>query len=114
MSVVLAPVAHANPSAGDQCNQSTWHSTTVDSNGQTLVCTHTPDSGHGMFWETTIQDRSYRASGFKTDHPPYPHNPGGPPCSSSQGIVIKVNPETHNAIEDFGPPGCDLSKPMVN
>ena len=63
-SIPLAPLAHAAPSQGDSCVN--WHATTQGANGQTLVCTHLPDSGHMMYWESSIQDRSYRTSGFKT------------------------------------------------
>jgi len=65
-------------------------------------------TGAPVGYHTTIG-----TAGYKTD-PAYPHNPGGPPCSSSQGRVIKVDPQTGNAIEDWGPPGCDLGKPMTN
>jgi hypothetical protein len=50
----FAPVAHAT-GLGDPCWN--WHATMQDSSGQTLYCTHTPDSGHGMSWQYTIQDR---------------------------------------------------------
>jgi hypothetical protein len=37
------------PNQGDSCVN--WHATTQDSSGQTLTCTHLPDSGHLMYWE---------------------------------------------------------------
>jgi len=52
MFLALAPLA---PSPGDQCQS--WHATTTDANGNTLVCTHTPDSGHLMYWERQVMDR---------------------------------------------------------
>jgi hypothetical protein len=42
-----APLAHAGQ--GDLCYN--WHATMQDSNGQTLTCTHLPDSGQLMYWE---------------------------------------------------------------
>jgi hypothetical protein len=53
-SVFSAPLAHA-AGPGDLCYN--WHATTTDSNGNTLVCTHTPDSGHLMYWEGQVMDR---------------------------------------------------------
>jgi hypothetical protein len=44
----LTPFAQ-QPGQGDSCVN--WHATTQDSNGQTLTCTHLPDSGHLMYWE---------------------------------------------------------------
>ncbi len=46
--VPLTPYAQA-PTPGQQCQ--TWHATTQDANGQTMTCTHLPDSGHLMYWE---------------------------------------------------------------
>lgn len=117
-AIAFAPSAQANPSQGDQCMN--WHATTTDNNGSTLYCTHLPQSdpsggsGHIMYWESSIRDSSYRSGGFKNDpiQPAYPHNPGGPPCDQRQGRVLGISP-AHNAIEDWGPPGCDLGKPMV-
>jgi hypothetical protein len=39
---------------GDLCYN--WHATAPDVNGRTLICTHLPDSGHLMYWETSQQD----------------------------------------------------------
>ena len=47
-AITFAPVPLA-PSPGQQCM--TWHATAQDSNGQTMTCTHTSDSGHLMYWE---------------------------------------------------------------
>jgi hypothetical protein len=44
---------------------------------------------------------------------PIPHTPGGPPCNANDIRITKVDPETHNAIEDYGPAGCDYNKPMI-
>ena len=49
-AISTAPMAHASPSVGDVCYD--WKATAQDANGQTLVCTHLPDSGHLMYWET--------------------------------------------------------------
>lgn len=46
--IPLTPYAQS-PAPGDLCYS--WHATTQDSNGQTMTCTHTPDSGHLMYWE---------------------------------------------------------------
>ena len=53
-SVITAPVANAAPSVGDVCYN--WKATATDANGQTLYCTHLPDSGHLMYWETSMRD----------------------------------------------------------
>jgi hypothetical protein len=47
------------------------------------------------------------------DQPPFPHTPGGPPCNENDGIVTHVT-SSGNAIEDWGPAGCDNTKPMIN
>ena len=49
-AISTAPAAHASPSVGDVCYN--WKATSTDGNGQQLVCTHLPDSGHLMYWET--------------------------------------------------------------
>jgi hypothetical protein len=110
-AVLTAPLAHAAPAPGDPCMN--WHASTQGSNGQTLYCTHREDSGHVMYWEPSIMDSSYRTSGFKTDQPPFPHTIGGPPCNENYGIVTHVT-SGGNAIEDWGPPGCDNTKPMID
>jgi hypothetical protein len=46
--IALTPFAQ-NPAPGQQCYS--WHATAQDSNGQTMTCTHTADSGHLMYWE---------------------------------------------------------------
>jgi hypothetical protein len=51
--ITLAPPLA--PAPGDQCQN--WHATTTDSSGSTLVCTHTPDSGHVMYCEPRVMDR---------------------------------------------------------
>jgi hypothetical protein len=45
-----------------------------------------------MYWEYGGAQDAYRTtpSGYKTDQPPFPHVPGGPPCNENDGIVIKV------------------------
>jgi hypothetical protein len=56
LGIACIPLAHADPpSPGSLCYS--WHATTTDSNGNTLVCTHTPDSGHLMYWEGQVMDR---------------------------------------------------------
>jgi hypothetical protein len=62
-AITVAPPAHANPNQGEQCVN--WHATTTDNNGNFLVCTHLADSGHIMYWESSIQDRSYRTAGTR-------------------------------------------------
>jgi hypothetical protein len=110
-AIPLAPLAHAAPSQGDSCVN--WHATTQGASGQTLVCTHLPDSGHMMYWESSIQDRSYRTSGFKTGPNDDWYGFGsGHPCNSNDVKVIKVT-ERGNAIEQWGPKGCDPSLPMT-
>jgi hypothetical protein len=111
VTVFTAPTAHAAPSIGDSCVN--WHATTQDAKGQTLVCTHLADSGHMMYWESSIQDRSYRTSGFKTE----PNNDwygfgSGRPCNSNDVWVDHISP-AGNAIERWGPKGCDPSLPMT-
>jgi hypothetical protein len=117
-AITFAPTAQANPSQGDQCMN--WHATTTDNNGNFLVCTHLPQtapgggSGHIMYWESSIQDRSYRTSGFKTDPSDDWYGFGsGHPCNSNDVTVIKIDPVTHNAIERWGPKGCDPVLPMT-
>ncbi|MGA8543780.1 MAG: hypothetical protein WB785_00785 [Mycobacterium sp.] len=41
---------------------------------------------------------------------PYGHNG---PCNSRDVHVSKIDPQTGNAIEVWGPPGCDPSLPMT-
>ena len=48
VAIVLAPIP-LSPNAGDQCWN--WHATAQNANGQTMTCTHLPDSGHLMYWE---------------------------------------------------------------
>lgn len=47
-AIALSPVP-LSPNAGDQCWN--WHATAQDASGQTMTCTHLPDSGHLMYWE---------------------------------------------------------------
>jgi hypothetical protein len=55
-AILPSPIANAGgPVPGAQCQS--WHATTTDSNGDTLYCTHTPDSGHLMYWELSVMDR---------------------------------------------------------
>ena len=121
--ILYAPMAHAGPNQGDQC----WvdDATATGPNGQTMTCSHLPQSwpgpdhpggsGHLMYWEYGGAQDAYRTtpSGYKTDQPPFPHTPGGPPCNENDGIVIKIS-AGGNAIEDFGPAGCDDLKPMID
>lgn len=119
--ILYAPLAHTQgPNQGDQCFN--WHATAPGPDGRTMTCTHLPQSapgggsGHIMYWEYGgAQDSAYRTtpSGYKTDQPPFPHTPGGPPCNENDGIVTKVT-SGGNAIEDWGPAGCDNSKPMID
>jgi hypothetical protein len=53
ITLPLTPFAQVNQ--GDLCYN--WHATATDANGNTLVCTHTPDSGHLMYWEGQVMDR---------------------------------------------------------
>jgi hypothetical protein len=46
--IALTPFAQS-PNPGDQCMN--WHATVTGPNGQTMTCTHLPDSGHIMYWE---------------------------------------------------------------
>lgn len=115
-AIALAPLAHAGPNQGDQCMD--WHATTTDPNGQTMTCTHLPQSdpsggsGHIMYWEYGgARDTAYRT--YKTDQPPFPHVPGGPPCNDNDIIVTHVT-SGGNAIEDWGPAGCDKNKPHID
>ena len=117
VSIPLAPLAHTQgPNQGDQCMD--WHATTTGPNGQTMTCTHLPQSdpsggsGHIMYWEYGgARDTAYHT--YKTDQPPFPHVPGGPPCNQNNGIVTHVT-SGGNAIEDWGPAGCDNTKPMID
>jgi hypothetical protein len=58
-AVLAAGIAFAplplSPNLGDLCYD--WHATATDSSGNTLVCTHTPDTGHLMYWESRVMDR---------------------------------------------------------
>src|ERR1700722_5641969 len=119
-AIALAPLAHAGPNQGDQCMD--WHATMTGPNGQTMTCTHLPQSdpsggsGHIMYWEYGgARDTAYRTtpSGQKPHQPPFPPPPGGPPCNENDGIVTHVS-SGGNAIEDWGPAGCDNSKPMID
>jgi hypothetical protein len=111
-----APAAQAT-TQGDQCYN--WHATMQDANGRTLYCTHLPQSapgggsGHLMYWELSIQDSAYRTtpSGFKTDDGWYGFG-SGHPCNSNDVKVIKVT-QNGNAIERWGPKGCDPVLPMT-
>jgi hypothetical protein len=68
-AISTAPMAHASPSVGDVCYD--WKANAQDANGQTLVCTHLPDSGHLMYWETHTESWyegfHYHVSRSKTD-----------------------------------------------
>jgi hypothetical protein len=119
-ALLAAPVdnAYAQPPAqGDQCWN--WHATMQDSNGQTLTCTHLSDSGHMMYWEYGgAQDIGFKtdsSGGFKTDPNTDPNSPYGHngPCDSRNVHVSHIDPQTGNAIEVWGPPGCDPSLPMT-
>ena len=46
--ILFAP-APLTLSPGDVCYN--WHATTRGPNGNTMTCTHLPDSGHIMYWE---------------------------------------------------------------
>jgi hypothetical protein len=100
-----APPAPAQPAPGDRGQACS--ATKQDSNGRTMTCTHTADSLHLMYWEFGGPQNS----GYKTDPSnPYGHNG---PCDSRDVHVSKVDPQTGNAIEVWGPPGCDPSLPMT-
>ena len=114
--LACAAPAHAQPAQGDQCYN--WHATAQDASGRTLTCTHLPQSapgggsGHIMYWELGgAQDSVYHSSGFKTDPTPTPGHIG--PCDSRAVRVSKIDPQTGNAIQVWGPPGCDPSLPMT-
>lgn len=110
--LMFAPSAHAT-GQGDQCWN--WHATMQDSSGRTLTCTHLADSGHMMYWEYGgAQDSAYKTgTGFKTDDQSDWYGFGsGRPCNSNDVTVIKAT-ERGNAIERWGPKGCDPSLPMT-
>jgi hypothetical protein len=119
-AVALAPLAHANPNQGDQCMD--WHATTTGPNGRTMTCTHLPQSdpsggsGHIMYWEYGgARDTAYRTtpSGYKTAPNDDWYGFGsGHPCNSNDVTVIKVT-EGGNAIERWGPKGCDPGLTMT-
>jgi hypothetical protein len=52
-TMLSAPLAHATPfaqtNAGDQCWN--WHATTLDTNGNPLVCVYGVDTGHLTYWQ---------------------------------------------------------------
>jgi hypothetical protein len=55
-AILSPPIANAGGAVqGAQCQS--WHATATDSYGNTLYCTHTPDSGHLMYWELSVMDR---------------------------------------------------------
>ncbi|WP_422223382.1 hypothetical protein [Mycobacterium sp.] len=109
--LTFAAPAHAQPAPGEQCQN--WHATAPDSNGQTLTCTHLPDSGHLMYWEYGgAKDSAYQT--YKDDPPmTSPAVRPGVPCDSRAPHVLTVDPATGNAIHPYGPPGCDRSLPVI-
>jgi hypothetical protein len=116
VALTVAPVANAT-TQGEYCQ--TWHATTNDPNGHIMTCVHTRDTGHLMIWEYgdmshNAMDQGYRTpSGFKTDDQSDWYGFGsGRPCNSNDVTVIKVT-ERGNAIERWGPKGCDPSLPMT-
>lgn len=97
-AITFTPLAHANPSIGDSCVN--WHATTTDNNGNTLVCTHLADSGHMMYWEYSIQDRSYRTSGFKTACPGLTDGVGNNTAAAHNACCVD------SAMAGRSEPGC--------
>lgn len=59
-----------------------------------------PGTGHGYAYK----------SGFKTDPGWYGHNG---PCNSNDVRVVGRDPQTGDAIERWGPQGCDPTLPMT-
>jgi hypothetical protein len=56
LAIAITPLTpFAQVTQGDACLN--WHASAQDANGNTLWCTHTPDSGHVMYWLPSIQDR---------------------------------------------------------
>jgi hypothetical protein len=121
-AISVAPVAYASPSAGDVCYN--WKATSSDTSGQTLYCTHLPDSGHLMYWETSMREpqlppswvngSAYRPNGWKED--PQRGDPGwygnNGPCNSND-VTTKPSRDGHVLIEIWGPQGCNPSLPMT-
>jgi hypothetical protein len=116
--ISTAPAAHASPSAGDLCYN--WKATASDASGQQLVCTHLPDSGHLMYWETSMREPqlppgwSAHTSTWKQD--PQRGDPGwyghNGPCNSND-VTTKPSSDGRVLIEIWGPQGCDPSLPMT-
>ncbi|MFZ0902298.1 MAG: hypothetical protein WAN71_00120 [Mycobacterium sp.] len=52
----------------------------------------------------------YAPLAYADPNNPYGHNG---PCDSRNVHVSQVDPQTGNAIEVWGPPGCDPSLPMT-
>jgi hypothetical protein len=115
-----APVANASPSAGDLCYN--WKATTTGAGGQTLYCTHLNDSGHLMYWETSMREpqlpsswvsgSAYRPNGWMQGRgdPGWYGNNG--PCNSND-VTTKPSSSGRVLIEVWGPQGCDPSLPMT-
>jgi hypothetical protein len=55
-AISTAPVAYADPSAGDLCYN--WRASASDGNGGTLTCKHLDNSGHLMYWEYGPPERN--------------------------------------------------------
>jgi len=116
-AVCTAPAAHAT-SVGDVCYN--WKATTTDASGQTLFCTHLPDSGHLMYWETSMREPQLpqgwaaHTGGWKDD--PQRGDPGwyghNGPCNSND-VTTKPSSDGRVLIEIWGPQGCDPSLPMT-
>ena len=99
-TLLSAPAAHADP-----CTAQGLITAIADSSGPSPICVrpgHIPggyiDATGGNPW-----------GGMNVAGPP-----PGFPCSSSDAHVTKVDPQTGNAIEVFGPPGCNDLLPMSN
>jgi hypothetical protein len=119
VAISIAPVAYASPSAGDVCYS--WKATTTDEGGQSLFCTHLPDSGHLMYWETSMREPQLppgwvNGSAYR---PTWKQGRGDPgwyghdgPCNAND-VSSKPSRDGLVMITIFGPQGCDPSLPMT-
>ena len=69
------------------------------------ICVPAGHSPSG-YVHATAGNAQVGGSGYKTD-------PGGPPCDARVPHVLKIDPQTGNAIHPYGPPGCDTSLPVI-
>jgi hypothetical protein len=106
--LMSAPLAHADPCS----SQGLITAISVSDARPSLTCVqpgHVPpgyvDATGGNPWGGFNPQSSY-----KMDPDPYGHNG---PCNSRDVHVSKIDPQTGNAIEVWGPPGCDPMLPMT-